>query len=183
MAPELVEPVLAAAAKSNDETLFAALLERAKAEKDHAKVSRLLRALGAFTAPALVRRADGTRRRDHVRRPRHVRRSCVPQFADPTTQQTSRGSSSRRRSIPSLPGCGATRCSSSTSASSRASATKPTRSEVAEFFAGRAPHFDGGPRALANAVESIGQCAAIFHENQAEPRRVPVEVLRTLVTA
>ena len=165
MAPELVEPVLAAAAKSNDETLFAALLDRAKAEKDHAKVSRLLRALGAFTAPALVRRADGivAGTTFDVRDTFSI---LVPQFADPTTRdlawefiKTSFDAvSSRMRSDEVL---------FEYFRVVQGFCDEAHQKEVAEFFAGRAPHFDGGPRALANAVESIGQCAAIFHKNQA----------------
>jgi aminopeptidase N len=165
IAPELVDAVLEAAAKSNDERLFAALLERAHAESDHTRLSRLLGALGAFTAPALVRQADELLASNAF----DVRDALVivrAQLADRASQEQAwafvkasfDAVSSRMRSDDVLVGY-----------------FRPVQGfcdvghqhDVQEFFAPRAARFDGGPRALANAVEAIGQCAAVLQRNVA----------------
>lgn len=162
---ELVDVVLVAAAKSNDERLFAALLDRARTETDHAKVARLLGALGGFTAPSLVRQADdlvaGTA--FDVRDAFGILRV---QLADRASREQAWGFmkasfdavSPRMRSddvrLVYFRGV-------------QVFCDEEHRRDVEQFFGPRASRFDGGPRALANAVEAIGQCAATFGKNQA----------------
>jgi aminopeptidase N len=163
--PELVDVVLEAAAKSNDVQLFGALLQRARSESDHARVSRLLQALGAFTAPALVKQADALVAGTAF----DVRDSFVilqKQMADRASQGLAwdflRASfdavSARMRSDDVL---------YDYFRSVQVFCDEPRQREVELFFTERAKRFDGGPRALANAVEAIGQCAASFRKNQA----------------
>jgi alanyl aminopeptidase len=57
LAPELVNTALAVAARYGDQRLFDRLHADAKRATDRAEQGRLLRALGAFTAPALVEQA------------------------------------------------------------------------------------------------------------------------------
>ncbi|HEY6462764.1 MAG TPA: ERAP1-like C-terminal domain-containing protein, partial [Polyangiaceae bacterium] len=157
--------VLEAAAKSNDERLFAALLERAHAESDHTRVSRLLGALGAFTAPALVRQADELLASNAF----DVRDALVivrAQLADRASQEQAwtfvkasfDAVSPRMRSDDVLVGY---------FRPIQGFCDEGHQHDVQAFFASRAARFDGGPRALANAVEAIGQCAAVLQRNVA----------------
>jgi aminopeptidase N len=162
---EIVEGVLAAGAKTNDEKLFAALLEKARAATDHRRVAQLLGALGAFTAPSLVRRADalvaGT-----AFDVRDAYPILVAQFEDRASRELAwefvRSSfdavSARMRSDEVL-----FRLFELT----RSFCDEKHRREVEELLGPRASRFDGGPRALARALESIRQCTAQFGKNKA----------------
>ncbi|MGO8993740.1 MAG: M1 family metallopeptidase [Polyangiaceae bacterium] len=161
---ELVDAVLDSAAKSNDEKLFAALLEKAKAEPDNFKRSRLLGALGSFTDPALVAQADAllTGKVFDVRDAFVILSS---QFADRATLQAAwdfvkasfDAVSARMRDDEVL---------FEYLRVVRHFCDETHQRDVAQFFAPRASRFDGGPRALATAVEAIGRCSATFRKNQ-----------------
>jgi aminopeptidase N len=162
---ELVGAVLEAAAKSNDEKLFLAIVEKANTEKDHRKVAKLLRALGAFTSPALVEKADaivaGT-----TFDVRDTFGILFAQFDDRAAREPAwtfvksafDSVSQRLRSDEVLFRFFALTTSFCDEAHKR---------DVESFFSARASRFDGGTRAAANAVEGIGQCAATFTKNQA----------------
>jgi aminopeptidase N len=163
--PEVVDGVLAAAAKSNDEELFDALFEKARASNDHRKVAQLLRALGAFTAPALVRRADAI-----VAGTAFDVRDAFPilsaQFDDRAAREQAWTSlkasfdevTARMRSDEVL-----FRFFELT----RSFCDEDHRRDVERFLGPRAARFDGGSRALTRALESIEQCTAQFGRNKA----------------
>ena len=163
--PDLVGPVLVAAAKSNDPRLFDGLLAKAHGETDRIKVQRMLAALGGFTEPAFVRRVQdlllGTDfdLRDSIN-------ALVVQFGDRDTREVAW---------------------SFLQASFDALAARMRDDEVGfELFplvtrfcdeahaqsvqallAPRASRYDGGPRKLANVLDAIRLCASSFERNRA----------------
>ena len=163
--PELVDGVLAAAGKANDAELFEALMARIHAEKDHRKVKQLASALGAFTAPALVTRAQQL-----VSGPeldvRDVLGVLWAEREDRATrellwtflQASFDAVSARMRpddviyKLMELP---------------RDECDDAHRQQVEAFFASRAARFDGGVHTAEKVAASIGQCAATFQRSRA----------------
>jgi alanyl aminopeptidase len=149
--------VLEVAAVHGDRALFDRFRDAAKAEKDRRDETRLLKAIGAFSDPALVREAL-----DFFLTP-----AIDPREAYEILVSTSRSATGRQitwdfikahydavvarepREISGfLPLAGKDFCDAE------------HRRDVAEFFAERAPQLPGGPRNLAQAMEAIDLCIA-----------------------
>jgi hypothetical protein len=163
--PDLVEVLLTAAAKSNDGKLFDGLLQRAHAEKDHRKLGVLMQALGAFTDPALVRRAQevvmGT-----ALDLRETWQIFYQEFADRSTRELAW--SFLQTSFDVL----AARMREDEVGFELVSLTEQFCDDehadaVQAFLGPRAARYDGVPLTLANAIDSIRQCAANYRRNRA----------------
>jgi alanyl aminopeptidase len=166
IAPELVDPVLAAAATTNDEPLFTALVEKAKGEADHRKVAQLLTALGRFSAPALARKAlmiwSGTA--FDVRDSTEILRA---QLAARSTRETAW--QFLKASFDSVaPRHRSDEVSYEMVEVAKAFCDETHRADVKAFFEPRAAKYDGMAHTLATTVEAIGQCAAAFAKNRAD---------------
>jgi alanyl aminopeptidase len=164
VAPEVLDAVLAAAAKSNDAALFGSLLERARAATDHRVVERLLRALGAFTAPALVAQAQ-VLVRDSAFDLRESLSVLDAQFEDRDTRE-----SAWRLLAGSFDALAARLRGDEVTwrlfGLARAFCDEEHRRAVQALLGPRAERFDGGPHALSSVTEAIGQCAAGFARNE-----------------
>jgi alanyl aminopeptidase len=155
--PELVELVLATAVQEGDAAVFEAALRHLKASEDGTLRFRLIKALGAATAPELAARARNLALDPALR----VNEVLVPLEAQSAELETrdavwewlqshfdavaGRLGNQLGRAVPRLPSklCG------------------PAQAEAVQaFFAPRIEKLSGGPRSLANTVESIRLCAA-----------------------
>jgi aminopeptidase N len=160
-----LETVLAAGAASNDDALFAAILEKAKVEPDHVKKGRLLVALGGFTSAALARRAEAI-----VTDPAFDIRESIGIVQAQLEARPTRAIAwdfvkanfdvvaARMRSDEAtffVSGLATDFCDHAHGA------------EVKAFFEPRAAKIEGLAYVVATTVESIGQCATAFKSNQA----------------
>ena len=162
--PDMVDVVLAAAAKSNDEKLFAALVARAKSEPDHRKVGVLLRALGAFTSPVLARAAEEIMvssafdLRDSVTiLEGQLRERATRELAWTFMKASFDALAARMRGDEvtwRLIGPVGVFCD------------EAHRVEIKAFLEKHVANVEGGARAAANLVDEIGLCAATFAKNQ-----------------
>jgi aminopeptidase N len=165
VAPEMVGTVLAAAGTTNDEALFSALLERAKKETDHRKVAELLSALGRFTSPPLVKRAQAVWAgtdfdvRDSAGiisaqlGPRATREAAW-QFLKSSFDAVAPRMRSDEVTFQLVEGA-------------KVFCDDAHRADVNAFFEPRAAKYDGMAHAVATTAEAIGQCAAAFEKNRA----------------
>ncbi|MGC3998903.1 MAG: ERAP1-like C-terminal domain-containing protein [Anaeromyxobacter sp.] len=167
--PADVAPVaLGVAARRGDAALFDALLDGAARARDGHDRTTLLRGLGAFRAPALVRRAQALLVPAPGAAPAFDLRDTLPilhqQLAEPETQALAWGFltthwkalSSRLRGDEGQ---------WLVVSAARLACDASQRRAVAGFLTPRAARFDGAPRALAVALEEADACAAARRRN------------------
>jgi hypothetical protein len=169
---DVVATLLTAAAVHGDEALFDDLLAAAKGSKDERTRGRLLRALGSFRNPALTKRALGLMLSPDFD-PRETMGLLYGPLGHPATRElpyqfvtanydalVARMGSAMGDFDPAafLPYSAAGLCS------------KDRVPEVQQFFAPRMKTRLGGPRNLAQAVESIELCDAMVKSHQAGVR-------------
>jgi alanyl aminopeptidase len=161
-----LETVLAAAATTNDDALFTALLEKARVEPDHVRKGRLLVTLGGFTSLALARRADAV-----VTDPAFDIRESIGIVGAQLAARSTRAIAwdflkahfdalaARMRSDDAdffVSGLASDFCDDAHAA------------DVKAFFEPRAAKIEGLSYVLSTTVESITQCATAFKASQAE---------------
>lgn len=159
---EVVNAVLNTAAQFGGATLFDRFLAAAKAEKGLRDRQRLISALGSFRSPVLAGRALALildtafdpRETVHLlfaplqyEATRDLPFEFVQKNFDALVARLPRGVGSDAGAM--LPDVGSAFCS------------REKHDEVKAFFADRIRHFTGGPRNLAQVLESIDVCAAV----------------------
>ncbi len=162
--PDLVDTALGVAGLGNDRALFAKLRAAARAATDHQQKSRLAGALGGFPDPALAREAFSLLLGDEID-PRDSMDIVFHAFASPETREGAYAlfkesfDAMARRVRPDeaawLFGVLGVFCD------------EARRADAAAFFGPRAEKMEGAPRALANSLEEIHQCAAAAKMNRA----------------
>ena len=162
VSPNLVEPVLQLAAATGDQALFERFLQAAKQEPDRTDRQRLLRALGNFRRPELAQAALGLLL-DSAFDPRETSRILREVTQEPALRPLAYTflkdnfdalvARLPRDAPASFPWVGASLCD------------EEARKDVAAFFAERSTRFTGGPRVLAQALESMRLCTA-FRNSQ-----------------
>jgi aminopeptidase N len=164
VSPELVDPILAAGAATNDQTLFESILGKARAETDHTKLAQLFAALGAFTSPELARRADAL-----VTEPAFDVRDSIGVLATQFGQHATRALAwtFMKASFDVF----ASRMRNDELAFDLVELTKSFcdtahEADVKAFFEPRAAKVDGMEHAVSMAVQSIDVCASAFAKNR-----------------
>jgi len=160
--PELVNAVLAIAAKRGDRALFDRWHELARGEKDSSVRQRLLGAMGGFSDPDIIRAAYAIILTDEF----DARESARLLFGAMRTPRTARlayafvkeNYDALSRRVPrdwaaGFPFAGTATCDESLAA------------DMVLFFEDRSAEVEGGPRLLSQAIESLRLCAA-FREAQ-----------------
>jgi alanyl aminopeptidase len=158
LSPDVAEGMLAAAARDGDATLFDEVLKAAKSERDPSLRPLLVRALGAFRDKALLERAfDGT---FDIRESFRILMGPLgdPAVADLPYEYVKLHYD---EIVPKLPTGVGTDYAAMFPLFARASAcSESAREDVETFFEPRMQKVQGGPRNLANALETIHLCAA-----------------------
>jgi aminopeptidase N len=164
LSPGLVDAALFAAGLGNDRALFDRLRRAAREAPSHEEKSRLLGALGGFPDPALAREAFSLLVGDELD-PRDSMGIVFRAFASLETRDRAYDlfkesfDAMARRLRPDeaswLLGVLGVFCD------------EERRADAAAFFGPRAEKMEGAPRALANSLEAIGQCAAAAKMNRA----------------
>ena len=160
--PELASAALYLAAIDGDALLFDKLHEAAKAETDRLDRQRILDALGSFRDPELAQKAFAIFLSDDFE-PREAIALVWGAAGDPRTREAAlsfveKNFDAIAAKMPhdypsSLPGIGAGFCDEEHAVA------------LAQFFRPRAGQFPGTERKLAQAMESVRQCAA-FREKE-----------------
>jgi aminopeptidase N len=159
-----LETVLAAAARTNDARLFAAILDKAKVEPDHVTKGRLLVALGGFTSPELARRAEAV-----VVDPAFDIRESIGILGAQLETRATRAMAWEflKASFDAMtPRMRSDDAAFFVSGLASAFCDETHGAEVKAFFEPRAAKIDGMAYVVATTVESIHQCAAGFKANQ-----------------
>jgi aminopeptidase N len=162
VAPEVSGIMLNVAAEHGDEELYSRLLAAAKAEHDPYFRPILIRALGHFRSPKLVERSlrlatDGTF---------DMRMSMTLLFAPTSEQPVSRLPYDYLKQhyatiLEKLPtGIGADYAARLPEVARSWACSDADYSDVQQFFESRMKSVQGGPRSLAETLESIRLCAA-----------------------
>jgi alanyl aminopeptidase len=154
---EMVPTTLALAAANGDRPLFDKLRAAARAEPSRPDRQRILGALGAFRDPALAAEALKLTLSDELD-PRETIGILFSRSYEPETRQLAwdflrsnfdaLAARLPRDSAAGFPPIGAAFCD------------EEHRPEVEAFFKDRAPKYVGGPRRLAQALESMKLCSA-----------------------
>jgi alanyl aminopeptidase len=157
VSPDLVNAMLHTAAITGDRALFDRLRAAARKSDDRRERMRILEALGEFRSPALLDDALGLMLSDE-HDPREAFRVATTAARNPSSvAQVWRfvrdhfdalAARLPETTMADLPRLTSTFCDERKAA------------EVEEFLTPRAPHFQGGPRELAQSLEEIRLCAA-----------------------
>jgi aminopeptidase N len=161
---ELVDTALFVAGLSNDRALFEKLRRAAREATSHEEKSRLAGALGGFPDPALAREAFAVLAGDELD-PRDSMGIVFRAFASDETREEAyqlfkQGFDALARRVRPDE-------ASWLFAVLDVFCDEERRADAAAFFGARAEKMEGAPRALANSLEEIGQCAAVVKANRA----------------
>ncbi len=163
IAPELIGTSLGIAASFGDRALFDAFVAEAKKTPERADRDRLIGALGQFRDPAIVQAALALTLSDELDPRESIRilysATRLPETATLAYAFLTRNFDALVSRMPrdwgaGTPGIGAALCDDG------------RRAEVKAFFDGRSTKFVGGPRALAQSLESMHLCS-VFRVAQA----------------
>jgi alanyl aminopeptidase len=163
VAPEMVDVVLAIAAGHGDAAFHQKLVTAVRTEKERKTRQHLLMALGSFTDPALAKQSLAL----ILEKGMDPRETMMMFFG---TQQNARTASVAfdfvKENYEKLVGDSPDALLPKEAGArmvfvGRAFCSPEQRQQVADFFTERAARAPGGPRMLAQALESVDQCSAL----------------------
>ena len=161
--PDMIQTVLLVAASHGDATLFDAFVAEARKTSERVDRNRLLRALGGFRHPTIVERAFAL-----TLDPAFDAREAMPVLWTATwhPSTTELAFSFLKKNFDDLAARLPREYPANFSWFGAALCDDGRRDEVVAYFKERSPKYAGGPRTLAQSLESMRICAALRRTQQ-----------------